>query len=182
LTATTKSSAKSKKGVFRYFEWAVYYPHPGDEHPDHWATNAFVQYVLAKMNYQGQAFTYLVHCSCRPEPPLAEPDKPLKPPLGMTGEGGRWFDVPLTAEEIELKRRALNCYATQQKVMKPFLSAFIRSTELFCACSVPSVPVLPKCPLPCPFPTLRLSLPGPGRKAISAGFHSGYGICPALTL
>jgi len=143
----------------------VYYPHPGDEHPDHWATNAFVQYVLAKMNYQGQAFTYLVHCSYWPEPPLAQPDKPLKPPLEMTGEGGRWFDVPLTAEEIELKRRALNCYATQQKVMKPFLSAFIRSTELFCACSVPSVPVLTEAPASLPVSDLEAALAGARSKS-----------------
>lgn len=125
---------------------AVYYPHPGDEHPDHWATHAFTLYTLAKMNYQAQEFTYLVHYSYWPEPLFSEPTKPLKPPLEMTGNGTRWFDVPLTAEEIELKRRALKCYATQQKVMRPFLSAFIRNTELFNTSPVPPVPVLTEPP------------------------------------
>ena len=176
-----QSLADSLAEIFRDFRpSAVYYPHAGDEHPDHWATNAFVQYVLAATDCQAQGFTYLVHCSYWPEPPLAQPDKPLKPPLGMTGEDARWFDVPLTAEEIELKRRALNCYVTQQKVMKPLFSAFIRSTELFCGESPPPVPEFKEPPVSAPVQDIEAALAGtwskssPGR--LSFRLRNGSGL------
>ena len=156
-----RSLVDALTGIIKDFRpSAVYYPHPGDEHPDHWATHAFTLYTLAKMNYQAQEFTYLIHYSYWPEPLFSEPTKPLKPPLEMTGNGTRWFDVPLTAEEIERKRRALKCYATQQKVMKPFLAAFIRNTELFNASPVPPVPVLTETPASLPIPELEAALAG----------------------
>jgi len=125
--------------IARFKPTDIYLPDPGDEHPDHWAVNAFVQYTLAKMNYRAHLYTYLVHRSYWPEPLLPQPGRPLKPPAEMLGIGTTWTEVPLTPEEINLKRRAIACYATQEKVMGPFLRAFIRNTELFGTSRVPVV-------------------------------------------
>lgn len=128
------------KIIAEYKPTDIYLPDPGDEHPDHWAVNAFVQYTLAKMNYRANLYTYLVHRSYWPEPLIAEPGKPLRPPKEMLGIGTKWREIPLSKEEIDLKSRAIRCYATQEKIMGPFLRAFIRSTELFGSSKVPVVP------------------------------------------
>ncbi|HHW43469.1 PIG-L family deacetylase [Desulfofundulus thermobenzoicus] len=118
----------------------IYVPDPGDEHPDHWAVNAFVLYTLTKMNYQAKLYTYLVHRGYWPEPLRPETGKPLRPPKEMVGIGTNWMEVPLSPEEINLKSSAINCYDTQKKVMGSFLRAFIRSTELFGTSKIPVVP------------------------------------------
>lgn len=109
----------------------VYYPDPSDEHPDHWATSAFVKYTLALQNYNCREYTYLVHRSLWPQPFLEEPSKPLLPPEELLNIGTNWVDFALSKAEIDLKKRALQQYPTQEAVMEPFLWAFIRNTELF---------------------------------------------------
>lgn len=109
----------------------IYYPDPSDEHPDHWATEAFIKYTLTLMNYNCREYTYLVHRSLWPQPYMEEPSKPLLPPRELLNIGTAWVDFPLSKEETALKKKALHQYPTQEAVMNPFLWAFIRSTELF---------------------------------------------------
>lgn len=109
----------------------IYYPDPSDDHPDHWATSAFVRYTLTSLNYDCNEYTYLVHRSLWPQPDLEEPTKPLLPPAELLNIDTGWIDFALTKRGIELKKLALHQYVTQEAVMEPFLWAFIRSTELF---------------------------------------------------
>lgn len=109
----------------------IYYPDPFDDHPDHWATAAFVKYALTLLNFQGREYTYLVHRYLWPQPNIEEPSRPLLMPKELVGMGTNWVDFPLKTGEINLKKEALNRYPSQEAVMEPFLWAFIRSTELF---------------------------------------------------
>ncbi|OPX88423.1 MAG: Mycothiol S-conjugate amidase [Pelotomaculum sp. PtaB.Bin104] len=109
----------------------IYYPDPFDDHPDHWATAAFVKYALTLLNFQCREYTYLVHRYLWPQPNIEEPSRPLLMPKELVGMGTNWIDFPLKTREINLKKEALKRYPSQEAVMEPFLWAFIRSTELF---------------------------------------------------
>jgi len=108
----------------------IYYPTSLDEHPDHWATSAYVKYTLAMLDLHPREHTYLVHRYLWPQPPAPDPRMPLLPPAELANLV-RWGDFPLRPEEIALKNRALHQYPTQEAVMQPFLWAFVRKTELF---------------------------------------------------
>ena len=58
-------------------------------------------------------------------------DQPLTLPGDLPLRGHRRTCLPLTSEEIALKRRALGAYQTQQQAMGDFLSAFVRNNECF---------------------------------------------------
>jgi LmbE family N-acetylglucosaminyl deacetylase len=109
----------------------IYYPDSSDDHLDHWATSAFVEYTLASLNYNCNEYTYLVHRNLWPQPNMEEPTKPLLPPNDLLNIDTDWIDFALTKQDIELKKLALYQYTTQKAVMEPFLWAFIRSSELF---------------------------------------------------
>lgn len=117
--------------ISEYQPTEIYYPDPLDDHPDHWATSAFVQYTLAAINYNCTEHTYLVHRSLWPQPDLEEPTKPLLPPEDLQNVGTDWSNFTLSENEIALKKLVLKQYPTQEAVMEPFLWAFIRSNELF---------------------------------------------------
>lgn len=110
----------------------IFYPDPGDNHHDHWATNAFVEYVLSKTNYQGRQFTYLVHMgfgwffSW-----FYVPEKEMSPPPSLLQLDAKWFKFFLSKDEENLKRKALDLYVSQTGIMKSFLIAFVRKNELF---------------------------------------------------
>jgi LmbE family N-acetylglucosaminyl deacetylase len=117
--------------ISEYQPTEIYYPDPSDDHPDHWATSAFVRYTLTALKYNCTEQTYLVHRNLWPQPDLEEPSKPLLPPEELLNVGTNWVDFTLTKREITLKKLAMRQYTTQEAVMEPFLWAFIRSTELF---------------------------------------------------
>jgi N-acetyl-1-D-myo-inositol-2-amino-2-deoxy-alpha-D-glucopyranoside deacetylase len=108
----------------------IVYPDPHDQHPDHWATNAFVQYVMTERHIRAKEWTYLVHRGDFPAPWLYEPKKPLDPPLALSSLDTHWVYLPMNKEEEQKKEEAIATYITQVKVMDPFLRAFIRTNEL----------------------------------------------------
>ncbi|GAB4260592.1 PIG-L deacetylase family protein [Thermincola ferriacetica] len=108
----------------------ILYPDPYDQHHDHWATNAFVKYVLAKNNFRTQEWTYLVHRGDYPWPWEYAPNKQLHPPYVLKNLDTRWHYLALTSKEQHLKSEAVKKYVTQTKVMDPFLEAFIRKNDL----------------------------------------------------
>lgn len=107
----------------------IYYPTSLDEHPDHWATSAYVKYTLTMLGLHPREHTYLVHRYLWPQPPAPDAHMPLLPPAELANLT-HWDDFALTPEEISLKNKALHDYPTQEAVMKPFLWAFVRKTEL----------------------------------------------------
>ncbi len=124
----------------------IVYPDPNDQHPDHWATNAFIQYVLTQQRYQAKEWTYLVHRGDFPAPWIYEPNHSLYPPHALTGLDTNWLSLPLSKAEEQKKSEALSAYATQVKVMDPFLDAFIRTNELVGTYDTPGLPAIEEFP------------------------------------
>lgn len=110
----------------------ILYPDPGDDNHDHWATGAFVEYVLDLTGYQTRTATYLVHKGFDwPLPWAYAPNERLLPPSGLTGLDATWMEFPLTRREESRKRQAVAKYASQMRLMEPFLDSFVRTNELF---------------------------------------------------
>ncbi|MFH1736472.1 MAG: hypothetical protein ABH838_01090, partial [Actinomycetota bacterium] len=111
----------------------IVFPGPEDTHPDHWATNAFVQYSLTDLRFTAREYTYLVHSQeTWPEPCAFEPTAPLLPP--SIGDGRAvWHKLPLSSAQEQTKTTAVRQYKTQLLLPYPALEFFIRTNELFAA-------------------------------------------------
>lgn len=110
----------------------IYYPDAADDHPDHWAAHCFVRTALhRRLSEAGRPVerTYLIHRGLWPRPLRPAPDRPLLPPPELNGGG--WETLPLSPEDRRLKQAAVEAHASQQLLMGHFLSAFLRSAELF---------------------------------------------------
>ncbi|BCJ87104.1 PIG-L deacetylase family protein [Effusibacillus dendaii] len=108
----------------------IVYPDPHDQHHDHWATQAFVSYTLAQRKEPINEWFYLVHHGGFPAPWLYEPNRTLDPPYAFQHLDTSWHTLPMNQQEETTKHDAVNRYATQMKVMEPFLLAFIRKNDL----------------------------------------------------
>jgi LmbE family N-acetylglucosaminyl deacetylase len=118
-------------------------PHPGDDHPDHWATYCYVLAALRAIRLQGatgpepgwgadpRVQTYLVHRGDWPVPQGLRPEARLVPPAALMGLDTRWAAFPLAPADREAKQRALLRYRSQMAVMRRFLESFVRNDELF---------------------------------------------------
>lgn len=120
----------------------IVYPDPNDQHHDHWATHAFVKYVLTEQNFRANEWTYLVHRGDYPIPWRYEPNLPLRPPHVLTGLDTEWIYLPTTEQQRAQKHEAIRKYATQTKVMAPFMDAFVRTNELLGRYHDPTIAVV----------------------------------------
>ncbi|MGV8073164.1 MAG: PIG-L deacetylase family protein [Syntrophobacteraceae bacterium] len=124
-------------------DWVIL-PDPRDKHPDHNSTGVFVLEALRKLRRNGdpsfvnvQAFTYLVHY----------PDYPASTKwldqINLTGICGspaackvlaeaQWSTLPITSEELAVKRNALAAHQTQFEPLHDLLKRFLVRYELFC--------------------------------------------------
>lgn len=91
-----------------FYPTDIFYPHEDDEHQDHKATNAFVQYTLTLQGYAGREWTYIVHKY------VQQMDL---------------YHVPLTPEETKQKCSAIREYHSQWKVAEDFMSSFFYKKE-----------------------------------------------------
>jgi LmbE family N-acetylglucosaminyl deacetylase len=136
-------------------DWVVL-PDPRDRHPDHCTTGVFVLDALRALRHEPgerfdrtQAFTYLVHY----------PDYPSSAAwireiegagVGGSATAGRvltaapWLTLTLTPAELAIKQQAIAAYRTQVQVMKPFLTQFLRSFELFARLDATQVATVPR--------------------------------------
>ncbi|HTX61712.1 MAG TPA: PIG-L family deacetylase [Methanobacterium sp.] len=109
----------------------VFYPDSEDEQIDHWAANGMTEYVLAKTNYQGAKYTYIVHDPPDwPSPRSYNPEDDLTPPPELTKIGYKWVSFPLDGYQERLKEAALNLYPSQINNIS-YIRSFIRTNELF---------------------------------------------------
>ncbi len=135
--------------------WVVL-PDPRDRHPDHCTTGVFVLDALRALRQEPgdwfdrtQALTYLVHY----------PDYPSSAAwireIEGAGVGGSltagrvltaapWLTLQLTSAELATKQQAIAAYHTQVQVMKPFLTQFLRSFELFAQLDATQVATVPR--------------------------------------
>jgi LmbE family N-acetylglucosaminyl deacetylase len=120
------------EGVISTFRpTTIVFPGHEDSHPDHWATNAFVQYSLTDLRFTAREYTYLVHSQENwPEPRAFEPTAPLQPPIIDDGRAV-WHKLPLTSTQEQTKMAAVRQYNTQLLLPRPALEFFIRRNELF---------------------------------------------------
>lgn len=109
----------------------IIYPYSRDQHPDHWATSAFVKFSLLSLNYKCEEWQYLVHRGDWPTPFGKHPNMFLVPPFKLAFTDTKWYQLPLEDYMTEKKSNSILDYHSQIKVMRSFLEAFIRRNELF---------------------------------------------------
>ncbi len=108
----------------------IYYPHPNDQHPDHWATSAFVTEALYDLGWLGkkEIGMYLVHRGDWPVPQGLHDSLRLAPPAALASMDISWYQYTLGGSAITAKREAVEEYKSQSK---RFLRSFVRENELF---------------------------------------------------
>jgi N-acetyl-1-D-myo-inositol-2-amino-2-deoxy-alpha-D-glucopyranoside deacetylase len=127
------SLAESLSAVVKdYKPTIIIYPTAEDWHHDHWAVNAFVQYVLAANKIKTREYTYLVHHgSLWPSPPFFLPPAPLQPPAGLAETDALWFRYPVNKSIENEKLAAVRKYKSQTRLSAMMLESFVRTNELF---------------------------------------------------
>lgn len=116
-----------------YRPTAIVYPDPNDQHPDHRAGAAFVEYALYDSGYDCRRFTYIAHFGHYPFPWAYLPSGSLSVPEDLREVGTRWEAFPLTADAQAKKLEALKRYSSQMRIphMNVYLRSFVRRNELF---------------------------------------------------
>ncbi len=124
----------------------LYIPHPGDDHPDHWATHCFAQAAVEELRDEApesgrrgygrgigdaRVFTYLVHRGDWPVPQGLHREARLVPPAPLARLNTTWSTLELSDQAVADKEAALRCYRSQTAVMNRFLTSFVRRDELF---------------------------------------------------
>lgn len=123
-------------------DWIIL-PDPRDYHPDHCATGIFVLEALRQLNQQGDAafdnrqiLTYLVHFKDYPNSPGWE-EEARRSGLFMSTTGcailsaTEWLELPLTAEDMASKDRALIAHQSQHQMLGGFFKIFQTEQEIF---------------------------------------------------
>ncbi len=117
-------------------------PAPADAHPDHRASGVLTLRVVGRHRPEAALRFWIVHGGeAWPLPRGLYPDLPQTIPPRGRRLGLR--PLGLTPAEERAKREALACYRTQMEVMSSFLNAFVRTTELYSAHSVPPLTAPP---------------------------------------
>lgn len=111
----------------------IYIPHPNDQHPDHWATSAFVTEALYGLDWLGNRHVglYLVHRGDWPLPQGLHKERSLAPPAGLGRQDTHWYQYWLDNETVSAKRNAMDDYKSQTGLNRRFLLGFVRQNELF---------------------------------------------------
>jgi LmbE family N-acetylglucosaminyl deacetylase len=103
-----------------------------DSHPDHRATGQLVIEAASSVGLLPRVHYWIVHDGEGwPSPRGLLAGVPLAAPAESAALRATVW--PLTPAEEDGKQHALEAYATQMRMMAPFLLAFVRTTELFFA-------------------------------------------------
>ncbi|MCE5214685.1 MAG: PIG-L family deacetylase [Methanobacterium sp.] len=109
----------------------IFYPDSEDEQIDHWAGNAFTEYVMAQTNYNGSGYTYIVHDPPHwPSPRTYTPEAYLLPPPELTYINYKFVLFPLDQYQERLKEAAIGSYPSQINT-DSYIRSFIRKNEIF---------------------------------------------------
>lgn len=113
-------------------------PSAFDTHPDHWATNAYATLAWAELAHRDPHWRavprwgYLVHWPAWPLPLAYRPEMETEIPERLLSlEQEPWHAEPLSFAAVEAKRDALMAHQSQVELIKPFMLAFPRRTEMF---------------------------------------------------
>ncbi|HYA43452.1 MAG TPA: PIG-L family deacetylase [Syntrophobacteraceae bacterium] len=134
-------------------DWVVL-PDPRDCHPDHAAAGVFVLDALETLYYNddtipAKVLTYLVHYKDYPQA------RQWSGEISGTGVGGfgkisgktladtSWLSLPLSAEEVEGKRRALLAHGSQLQMLQWFFRNFLLPSEMYGSLTLTQVITVP---------------------------------------
>jgi LmbE family N-acetylglucosaminyl deacetylase len=107
-------------------------PSARDTHPDHRAAGLLTIAVSAQFGASAAVRYWIVHGGAGwPDPRAPLPGVPLTP--APVSRGLTLAVFALEPGEEDRKLEALRAYDTQMRTIGPFLLAFARSTELYCA-------------------------------------------------
>ncbi|MDR3291336.1 MAG: PIG-L family deacetylase [Methanobrevibacter sp.] len=108
-------------------------PDPTDDHGDHWATNAFVQYVTVEKGYNKSMYHFLIHKEGLPIICAYCPCEDVIIPLNISVFDAKWMKLPLSDDDKQLKRKAINSHESQiyEIEERNYLESFIRINEYF---------------------------------------------------
>lgn len=113
-------------------------PSAFDTHPDHWAANAFATLAWSRLAQTSEHWRamprwgYLVHWPTWPFPLSYRPRELFQAPVALVDlRQESWRSEALEPVEVEQKRRALMAHESQTELIKPFMLAFCRRTEMF---------------------------------------------------
>lgn len=120
--------------------WVVA-PSGYDEHPDHWATGAFARLAGTGSQFDMQHLSYLVHWPAWPLPLAFRPLLHQRAPEALYHlNPRRWREFVFDSDTVMRKRRALMAYQSQVELIKPFMLAFARLSEMLMEESVSDMP------------------------------------------
>lgn len=118
-------------------------PNPYDEHVDHAAVNAMMQFALSSLGMNDvQQILYLTHHAHNSWPQQLYPANAghhLVPPANLRFADTQWQVLPITKEEKQLARDILAQYPSQLIASNSYLHSFVRDNELFAAYNPPKL-------------------------------------------
>jgi LmbE family N-acetylglucosaminyl deacetylase len=108
-------------------------PRQEDQHVDHCAAWFFVGDALLSVQrvhpqFRTDLVTYIVHYNSWL---FDDVRADMPPPDDLDAGVSGWLLVPLTADQVNTKRKALHMYKSQLDVMGWFLDGFVRTNEVF---------------------------------------------------
>ncbi len=119
-----------------YVPTRVLAPSPRDAHPDHQATAYFAMRVLGKLGWEERLRYYIVHGGYEyPLPKGLHPRLPLYP--APRGRRLPWRRLELNDEQVERKLAAVRAHASQMRLLREFMLAFVRRSELSSPLPIP---------------------------------------------
>lgn len=123
-------------------DWIVI-PDPRDFHPDHAATGVFVLDAIQELNSTGrmtlssiEVLTYLVHYPGYPETTgwidsIRHTGVAGSTSAEQTLSSTTWASLPLSTDQVEAKRRALDAHETQLPSLGWFMNLFLLPREIY---------------------------------------------------
>jgi len=110
----------------------IFVSHPADHNGDHLALYLYLRVALWDLGMDGhvELYPYLIHYLTWPKPKGFHPEKYLTPPDALAGQE-IWKQFHLSADQIVLKKKALEAHKTQYFSSPRYLLSFVRFNELF---------------------------------------------------
>jgi LmbE family N-acetylglucosaminyl deacetylase len=126
-------AADLQKQVEEFRPTRIFVTGPFDSHPDHTAAWLFTWTAVlqSKANPKLEILVYPIHVQNWPFPYGLHVERWLPVPMRLRGDQAKWFSLPLSADEVRLKRTSLDFYKTQQTEGERWMASFVRRNELF---------------------------------------------------
>ena len=110
----------------------VFLSHPADHNPDHQSLYLFTRVAVWDLGseLEPELYPYLVHYPDWPTPKGYHPNDVIEPPSELVDQAS-WQTLLLDRQAVARKLTAVQQHRTQYEVSRKFLTAFVRTDELF---------------------------------------------------